>query len=144
MMSSFLNMLFLTFAFSILPTSRCSKCLNIIVCISKAYLTVSLSSLTSFLYHDHCSHLHYHPLSSASCPISTNCSLFNLFPAFSPRGKEQLRAGVRECLELSRSGDCSTGKNGPIGMWDVSDVTDIRYLFYRKSFFTANISKCGI
>ena len=73
MTPSFLNMLFLTFVFSILPTSRCSECLNTehyCVYKHKAYFTVSLSSLTSFLYHDHCPHLHYHRI----CAISTNYS----------------------------------------------------------------------
>ena len=86
MAPSFLNMLFLTFVFSILPTSRCSECLNI--CVHKAYFTVSLSSLTtSFLYHDHCSHLHCHPLPSALCPISTNCFHLQCIPSVLATGQ---------------------------------------------------------
>merc|ERR1712013_497962 len=47
---------------------------------------------------------------------------------FSPRSHTALQNAVHACLRLSRKGDCATGPHGPIGDWDVSHITEMRYL----------------
>merc|ERR1719174_916162 len=42
---------------------------------------------------------------------------------FSPQSKLALKNLVTECLTMSPTGDCSKGKHGPIGDWDVSSIT---------------------
>ena len=51
---------------------------------------------------------------------------------FSPKTRQELKAAVDECLQLSTG--CSIGPHGPIGTWDVSEVTDMRFLFGYTNF----------
>ena len=41
---------------------------------------------------------------------------------------DEFRAVIQECLQLSPT-DCSKGKHGPIGSWDISGMTDLSWLF---------------
>merc|ERR1719326_967993 len=49
--------------------------------------------------------------------------------AFLPRSRPELKRAVSACLKLLPKGDCSNGRHGPIGEWDVSRVTDMSYMF---------------
>ena len=60
------------------------------------------------------------------------------------RSRAGLQSAVDACLKLSPKGDCSNVPHGPIGEWDVSNVTDmIRMFSYAKSF-RADISKWDV
>ena len=87
MTPSLLNMLFLTFVFSILPTSHCSECLNI--CVYKE----------SIYWHPFSITITVHTCIATHCRLPSAQSqrivpILNLFLAFSPRGKEPLRSGA--------------------------------------------------
>ena len=45
---------------------------------------------------------------------------------------------------LQLSNDYSNGLHGPIGSWDVSTVTDMRYMFYGASSFNGDLSKWDV
>ena len=47
---------------------------------------------------------------------------------FSPLSKTELKSAIDACRRLSAVGDCSAGPHGRIAEWDVSHVTDMRYL----------------
>ena len=55
-----------------------------------------------------------------------------------------LKEAVDACLQLSPAGDCSTGKDGPIGNWDVSRVTDMQAMFAGAELFNQDISKWDV
>ena len=67
---------------------------------------------------------------------------------FSPRSKAELETAVDGYpggyLKLSQTGDCSDGKHGPIGEWDVSRIADMNGLFYNKRSFNGDISKWAV
>ena len=61
-----------------------------------------------------------------------------------PKSRGELQAAIRACLILSPK-DCSIGPHGPIGSWDVSEVTDMSQLFNKHfapgaDMFTGEIS----
>ena len=56
------------------------------------------------------------------------------------------KAAVDACIQESSTGDCKCENgcgnyDGPIGEWDVSEVTDMKKLFFEKLSFNADISK---
>ena len=67
---------------------------------------------------------------------------------FSPEARDDLKSAVDDCLQLSPVGNCSRGKYGAIGNWDVSRVTDMKEMFYmgRGSYnkFNTDISKWDV
>ena len=58
--------------------------------------------------------------------------------------RKALKAAVDECLKLSPVGDCSAGPNGPIGLWDVSAVTDMSKMFFHARAFNQDLSKWDV
>ena len=58
--------------------------------------------------------------------------------------REALKIAVIDCLQLSSVGDCSAGKYGPIGEWDVSRVTDMTKMFYQARSFNMDISNWNV
>ena len=62
-----------------------------------------------------------------------------------PKSRKELKTAVDACTTyLSRVGDCTVLRNhlhGPIGEWDVSQVTDMNQIFYGKNSFNSGISK---
>ena len=61
--------------------------------------------------------------------------------ACAPRSKEELQSAVDSCLKVSPEGDCSRTEHGPIGGWDVSQVTSLNQIFMGAYSFNADISK---
>ena len=61
---------------------------------------------------------------------------------FSPKTAKELKDAVNACLRLSD--DCSKGPHGPIGTWDVSQVTNMGGVFSSHSFFNGDISKWDV
>ena len=57
---------------------------------------------------------------------------------FSPKTRQELKDAVDACLRLSD--DCSIGPHGPIGTWDVSQVTNMRYMFQQAVAFNAPLN----
>merc|ERR1719305_422485 len=47
--------------------------------------------------------------------------------AWSAETNKELRVAIKECL--MQSTDCFKGPRGPIGSWDIYDVTDMKDLF---------------
>ena len=64
--------------------------------------------------------------------------------AFSPKSKDELLKAVGDCVTMSPEGDCSNSLHGPIGEWDVSDVTDMSSLFQFHKSFNADLSKWNV
>merc|ERR1712032_638508 len=56
------------------------------------------------------------------------------------KSKADLKAAVTSCIKLSPVGDCSSGPHGPIGLWDVSGVTDMSSMFYPATYFNQDLS----
>merc|ERR1712032_1714347 len=60
-----------------------------------------------------------------------------------PQSKEALKTAVNECIRTSPIGDCSEGL-GPIGVWDVSAVTNMGSMFWKASAFNQDLSKWDV
>ena len=63
---------------------------------------------------------------------------------FSPQSRDELKSAVGECLQVSPFGNCSTGRHGPIGEWDVSRIADIRTMFATAESFNQDLSKWDV
>ena len=66
---------------------------------------------------------------------------------FSPEYRAELKAAIDACLKLSPEGDCYTGPHGPIGEWNVSQVTDMNSMFADSSgtkSFNQELSKWDV
>ena len=63
---------------------------------------------------------------------------------FSPQSKAELKSATTACLALSPKCECSTGLRGPIGGWDVSNVTDMSHVFEKATSFDGDISKWDV
>ena len=61
---------------------------------------------------------------------------------FSPKTRKELKDAINMCLKLSD--DCSKGPHGPIGTWDVSQVTDMSDVFSSHSSFNGDISNWDV
>ena len=59
---------------------------------------------------------------------------------FAPRSRAQVKAAVGLCIGLSPVGDCANGPQGPIGEWDVSDITDMHGLFVLAKSFNQGLT----
>lgn len=68
-------------------------------------------------------------------------AMFTASQAFKPHSRAELKRAVDECVPAEGVNTCADGPNGAIGMWDVSEVTDMHGLFYGKKTFNADISK---
>ena len=68
------------------------------------------------------------------------CPLLSPTSGWAPKDKEEIKAGIMECLKSSPT-DCSKSWHGPIGSWDVSAMTSMSWLFYSASSFNGDISK---
>jgi len=55
-------------------------------------------------------------------------------PVFKPSSRAELIQAIKQCLNQAHDNgvpyDCSKGKHGAIGDWDVTAVTDMSYVFY--------------
>ena len=65
-------------------------------------------------------------------------------PHFKPRNREELKAAVGVCLKLSAAGDCSTGPQGAIINWVVSQVTSMDGMFSGAKSFDQDLSKWNV
>merc|ERR1711981_200440 len=63
---------------------------------------------------------------------------------FSAHSLSELKNAIRACLSTSPKGDCSMTMYGPMGDWDVSRVSDMRYLFAGEESFNADISNWDV
>merc|ERR1719353_1135274 len=63
---------------------------------------------------------------------------------FLPHTRENLIAAVDACLNLSPVGNCSTGPHGPIGEWDVSQVTNMDNMFNGAKSFNQDLCKWNV
>ena len=61
-----------------------------------------------------------------------------------PKNTEDLQYAVAACLKLSLVGDCSMESYGPIGEWDVSQVTDMNAMFSDAISFNQDLSKWNV
>ena len=59
--------------------------------------------------------------------------------AFRPRSEEELKNAVDEVLEKSRIGDAES-----IAYWDVSAVTEMKYMFEHAFFFDQDLSRWDV
>ena len=59
---------------------------------------------------------------------------------FSPPSRETLKRAVDDCLGISSEGNRPTRLLGPIGKWDVSQVTDMNELFFDRETFNYELS----
>ena len=58
-------------------------------------------------------------------------------PGWAPKTKADLQSAIVECLQRS-DWDCSKGSHGPIGSWDVWDMTSMMYLFFDTNGYPNN------
>ena len=70
--------------------------------------------------------------------------LIPLIPAVSTLSRPQLKNAVQACVELSPQADCPSSLHGPIGNWDVSNITTMAYLFSYATQFIGNISSWDV
>ena len=63
---------------------------------------------------------------------------------FTPESNKQLQEAVSWVIEMDSAGDCSEEPLGPIGDWDVSDITDMGSMFSRAYTFNQDISKWDV
>ena len=63
---------------------------------------------------------------------------------FSPDSRLELKTAVDACLKESPKGDWFDGPNGPIGLWDVSNVCVVNHLFSNAKYFNTDISKWDV
>ena len=81
---------------------------------------------------------------------STVCTATTIPIVFSPQSRAELKSAVDAYLEYSVKGHDSNGPHGPIGEWDVSDITDMSSIFADSSSefaitdFNSDISKWDV
>ena len=80
----------------------------------------------------------------AGSPGSISPAVCKTTVVFSPRSKAVLQRAIKECIEVSPKGDCSTGPHGPIAGWDVSSVTGMNSLFSNLVSFNGFISQWDV
>ena len=56
-------------------------------------------------------------------------TLLTPMPVFSPASRDELKRAVEDCLGVRSQGNRPARLHGPIGKWDVSQVTDMRKVF---------------
>ena len=79
-------------------------------------------------WHSHCSHAHIHIL-----PIP--------IPVYSPQSWDELKRAVNDCFGVSLEENPKPAMlHGPIGQWDVSQVTDMNTIFFDLDTFNAKLS----
>ena len=74
--------------------------------------------------HPHYSHAHIH-------------TLLTPMPVFSPQSRDELKRAV---IGVYSEGNRPTMVHGPISKWDVSQVTDMRTMFYEIDTFNYELS----
>ena len=60
-------------------------------------------------------------------------------PVFSPQSRDELECALNDCLRGSSKRKCPR-LYGPIGKWDLSQVTDMSNLFYYRDSFNSDLS----
>ena len=59
---------------------------------------------------------------------------------FSPSSRDELARAVDDCLDVASEPDRPTRLHGPIGQWDVSQVTDMSRIFFQRDTFNYGVS----
>ena len=73
-----------------------------------------------------------------------NNAFLTPLPVFSAQSRDELKRVVDDCLGVSSEDNCPTRLHGPIGKWDVSQVTDMSKLFYKKDTFNYDLSNWDV
>ena len=76
-------------------------------------------------------------------PIPKNVFL-TAFAVFSPPSRDELKRAVDDCLGVSSEGNQPRRLPGPIGKWDVSQVTDMSEMFHDRETFNYDISNWDV
>ena len=63
---------------------------------------------------------------------------------FSPSSRDELTRAVDDCLGVASEPDRPTRLHGPIGQWDVSQVTDMSNIFNALDDFNYELSKWDV
>ena len=71
-------------------------------------------------------------------------ALLNPLTVFSPLSRDELIRAVHDCLGVSSEGNRPTILHGPIGNWDVSQVTDMMDIFYDRDSFNYDLSNWDV
>jgi len=79
-------------------------------------------------------------------PLSSlNPKTITIINGRTPITDSNIQDAVNTCLSAHPiTGLCNDSEYGPITDWDVSNVTDMSYLFYRKTQFNGNISSWDV
>jgi len=72
--------------------------------------------------------------------LRTTCKNTN----FAPPSTTELQSAIDSCLEGSPQGVCSYDSHGPMGKWDVSQVTDMSSILMGEASFNGDISKWDV
>ena len=63
---------------------------------------------------------------------------------FSPQSKTELIRAVDACMRSIAEEDCSSNIHGPIGEWDMSNITELSSMFLDEVLFDEDISKWDV
>ena len=75
---------------------------------------------------------------------TTAQKLLTPLSVFSPKSREELDSAIDDCLNVSSKSNRPMRLHGPIGKWDVSQVTDMSRLFYTKDTFNYDLSSWDV
>ena len=75
---------------------------------------------------------------------TTAQTLLTPLSVFSPKSREELDSAIDDCLNVSSKSNRPMRLHGPIGKWDVSQVTDMSRLFYTKDTFNYDLSNWDV
>ena len=63
---------------------------------------------------------------------------------FSPQSPDELKGAVNDLIGDPSDGDRPTRLRGPIGDWDVSQVTDMTGIFLHEDYFNYDVSNWDV
>ena len=74
----------------------------------------------------------------------TQNALLTPLTVFSPLSPDELQLAVNDLSEVPSEGNRPTRLHGPIGKWDVSQLTDMSNIFYDRRTFDYDISNWDV
>ena len=75
---------------------------------------------------------------------TTAQKLLNPLSVFSPQSRDELNSAIDDCLGVSPESNRTVRLHGPIGQWDVTQVTDMSKLFNIKDTFNYDLSNWDV